>query len=147
MHQFNRAGTQEAQITAVRFVDAEGAVCEEVETGEPLMMEMRYVAHRPIFNPEMGFAIFREDGVQVNGPNNIVGGLPLEKIEGEGILRYHIETLPLIAGQYFVSAAIHDGDKPIMYDYHVQAYPLRVRGGSAERQGIVRLPAYWEHIN
>lgn len=144
---FERSGTFEAEITQVRFLNGAGEATTTFKTGEQMTMEMRYVAHRPIPTPDMGFGIFREDGIHVNGTSNRLGGLMIEQIVGEGILRYHIESLPLLPGSYYVSAAIQDGMQPYAYDFHVQAYRFLVEpGGTREIHGLIALPASWEWL-
>ena len=142
---FERNGTHEAEITQVRFLNQEGEPTTTFKTGDAMTMEMTYLAHRPIFGPDMGFAIFREDGIHINGTSNRLGGVIIDKIEGEGKLRYHINSLPLLPGSYLVSAAIQDGEQPHAYDFHVQAYRFLVEpGGSRELHGLIALPATWE---
>lgn len=144
---FHRAGTREAEITGVRFLNAAGAETEMFRTGEALTIEMAYVAHRPIDRPELGFGIFREDGVQINGTSNRHWDYPIPVIHGPGLLRYHIPNLPLMPGGYAVSAAIQDADRPLIYDFHVRAYHFRVEpGGVRQMDGLLALPAEWEWL-
>ncbi len=141
----NRSGTYEAEITDVKFLDQEGNEQTTFFTGEPLTMALCYIAHRPITNPEIGFAIFHEN-VQLTGDNNRNGGCEIEQIEGEGILSYHIKSLNLLPGRYQVSAAIHDSVMPVPYDFHDRAYQLNIETkDSLTSQGILSLPAGWQH--
>ena len=142
---FERWGSYEAEINAVRFLDENDEAQDVFMTGAKMTIEMQYVAHRPIKQPEMGFAIFREDGVHVNGPNNRLAGHEIDEINGAGVLRYNIQRLPLLPGEYLVSAAIQDGVMPQAYDFHSQAYRFRVaEGGTPEVQGLIELDATWE---
>ncbi len=141
---FTRSGTGEIEITSTRFLDAQGEPQETFATGEPMTIEIGYLAHKPIPNPEFGLAIFRQDGVQVNGPNTKVAGVDLGIIEGEGVLRYEIEQLPLLPATYLVTTAVHDGRSHQCYDFHKQAYSFQVSQGiSHELDGVVLLPARW----
>jgi ABC-type polysaccharide/polyol phosphate transport system ATPase subunit len=141
----NRSGTYEAEITRVRFLDGAGNEQLTFFSGEPLTMELRYMAHRPIANPEIGFAIFHEN-LQLTGDNNRQGGCMVPQIEGEGTILYHIENLSLLPGRYQVSAAIHDSVMPVPYDFHDRAYRLTIMTKkSFIPQGIVHLSADWQH--
>jgi lipopolysaccharide transport system ATP-binding protein len=139
-----RSGSGEIEINDTRFLDANGQPQETFATGDPMTIEICYVAHQPIPNPEFGLAIFRQDGVQVNGPNTKVAGVDLGIIEGAGIVRYVIDSLPLLPATYLVTTAVHDGRSHQCYDYHKQAYSFRVtQGGTQELDGLIVLPARW----
>ena len=141
---FSRSGTGEIEITSTRFLDAQNEPQETFATGESMTIEIGYMAHKPVPNPEFGLAIFRQDGVQVNGPNTQLAGVDLGIIEGEGLLRYEIEQLPLLPATYLVTTAVHDGRSHQCYDYHKQAYSFRVVPGMAqETDGLVAMFAQW----
>lgn len=142
---FRRWGTGEVEITGVRFLDADGCERPAFQTGAAVTIEIGYVAHQPVYEPEFGLAIFRQDGLHVNGPNNRQAGLRLGWLEGAGVLCYTMERLPLLPAVYRVTAAVHDNEMTRAYDYHEQAYPfLVVAGGTRESHGLVEIPAAWE---
>jgi ABC-type polysaccharide/polyol phosphate transport system ATPase subunit len=140
-----RAGTGEVEITAVRFLNGRGEESDHFLTGEAMTIEMHYTAHKPIHKPEFGIAIHREDGVQVNGPNTQTGNIPIDVVDGPGIVRYHIPKLPLLPARYFVTTAVHDSAFPKPYDHHDKAYMFQVlAGGTRELFGLVEIDATWE---
>lgn len=142
--EFERWGTGDIQITSVRFLDENGEVQQRFRTGDPLTIEMTYKAYRPINEPEFGLAIYRQDGVHINGPNNQLAGLKMGTVTGSGVVRYRIEKLPLLPSRYEVTAAIHDSYRSHAFDYHKRAYSFRVvAGGSDEIHGLLELPASW----
>lgn len=141
---FERFGDQEIEITAVRFLDADGQERQMFQTGEPMTIEMAYVAHKPVPDPEFGLAIFRQDGVHVNGPNTQQAELEMGTVHGPGIVRYEVKRLPLLPAHYKVTTAVHDSRVPHCYDYHKEAYSFRVvPGGTRELDGLIELPATW----
>ena len=142
---FRRWGTRQIEITDVRLLDAAGQDTTVFRTGDALTVEMAYVAHEPIEEPEFGLALHSQDGVHITGPNNRIGGLHLGVIAGPGRVRYHIRQLPLLPGRYQLTAAVHDSAEPIAYDYHEEAYSFRVvEGGTDEKEGLIVLDAAWE---
>jgi ABC-type polysaccharide/polyol phosphate transport system ATPase subunit len=142
---FERWGTGEIEITAVRFLNGAGDEQKTFQTGDPLTIEMAYMAHQPIREPEFGLAIHHQSGAHVNGPNSRLANLITGTIEGEGRIRYHIEHLPLLPARYEVTAAIHDSRLSHAYDYHKQAYQFQVKPkGNGEIEGIMAIPATWE---
>jgi ABC-type polysaccharide/polyol phosphate transport system ATPase subunit len=142
---FVRWGTGDMEITGVRFLDQSGQERRTFKTNDQMVVEMAYRAHKPITEPEFGFAIFHRNGAHVNGPNSRLGGLETGVVSGDGLVRYHIERLPLLPGQYRLTAAIHDSVRGMAYDYHKEAYPLEViTGGTKESHGLVEMQAHWE---
>ncbi|MGB1249164.1 MAG: ABC transporter ATP-binding protein [Candidatus Promineifilaceae bacterium] len=140
----SRSGTFEAEILQVKFLNEAGEQPEAFRTGELLIIEMQYVAHRPIKNPEIGFAIYHGD-TQLTGSNNQVTGFEIAQIDGAGFFRYIIPNLPFLPGKYFVSAGIHDDESPLAHDYHHLAYSFSVEAGSGQgTQGLLDLAASWE---
>ena len=106
---------------------------------------MAYVAHKPVQNTVFGLAIFRTDGLHVNGPNMRHAGLEMGLVQGAGVLRYRVDRLPLLPAQYRITVAVYDSFIKRPFDHHDRAYPLRViGGGTKEIDGVVSLPAVWE---
>jgi len=142
---FQRWGSREIEITAVRLLDGAGRPADGFKTNDPLVVEMAYIAHEPVQDPVFGLAIFRTDGLHVNGPNVRHAGLEMGLVQGAGVLRYQVEHLPLLPAQYKITVAVYDSFIKRPFDHHDQAYPLRViGGGTKEIDGVVALPAVWE---
>lgn len=142
---FKRLGTGSVEITMVRLLDEDEEEEEVFHTGDAMTIEIRYFAHKPVENPEFGLAIYRQDNVQVSGPNTQFSGFPIDKIEGPGIVRYCISQLPLLPANYVISVAVHDTHYGITYDHHDKAYEFQVgSGGTREIFGLVEIPANWE---
>ena len=141
---FERWGTGEIEITNVRLLNAQGEESNTFITGEAMSIEMEYLAHQTIPNPEFGLAIFRQDGLHINGPNTRLANVDLGDVEGSGIICYAIEHLPLLPARYQLTVAIHDSRYPRCYDYHKEAYSFRINpGGTEETDGVVELTAQW----
>lgn len=141
--EFQRLGTQEIEITQVRLLDEQDEEQAAFMTGRPLTVEIHYMAHKPVDNPEFGLAFYRQDGVQINGPNTQFAGLSIERVAGPGVVRYCIPHLPLLAAQYVISVAVHNSRYALTYDHHDKAYEFQVSGGSREIFGMVEIPATW----
>lgn len=142
---FRRWGTREVEITAVRILNAAGNEQTIFRTGDAITLEMSYEAHRPVPEPEFGLAIFRQDGVHLNGPNSRLAGLETGVVSGRGVVRYRIDSLPLLPALYQVTMAIYSSRSPEAYDHHDRAYSFRViGGGNTEIDGLLELPATWE---
>lgn len=138
-----RWGSGKVQITEVRLLDGEGQEKQHFRTGESLTVEMRYQAEEQVERPVFGLAIHRSDGLHITGPNTQFAGQETPWIEGEGIVRYNVPSLPLLEGRYFISVAAHNREDTEMYDYHDRLYPFRVLYSKGERYGILSMKGEW----
>jgi ABC-type polysaccharide/polyol phosphate transport system ATPase subunit len=145
-HQPKRFGSREAEITEVMLLDAEGRDRLMLTLGEPMSIVMRYRAHQRVDQPMFGFAIHRNDGLHVCGPNNVFAQSNIAFIEGDGEMRFTVDRLPLLAGTYYLTVALHDHTGTHTYDHHDMSYRFRVQQGNLnDRYGVVYLPGHWEH--
>ena len=140
----SRWGSGEVEITRVEFLDGRGNPCHTFRTGERMLARIHYLAHRRIERPVFGVAIYRDDGVHVNGPNTKTSDYPIGYIEGEGSIDYVVDSLPLLEGEYQFSAAIYDYSCTHPYDHHERMYSFKVRRGQVkDAYGVFYIPCEW----
>ncbi len=139
-----RWGTGKLVIEGVRLLDETGQERMHFHPGEPLTVEIRYCAKVRIPEPVFGLAIHRTDGVHVTGPNTAFAGCQIPWVEGPGVVRYRVPSLPLLEGSYQISLAAHNREDTEMFDYHDRLYLLRVLAPLAgERYGLMTLQGEW----
>ena len=142
----DRWGSGEVEIVGVDLLGPDGAPRFVVGAAGPLTVRVRYLAHRRVDAPVFGLAIHRDDGLHVNGPNTLDGGLEIPFVEGPGAVHYRVQALPLLAGAYELSASCYDRTCTHPYDHHHRRFPFRVHaGGVRERLGLVHVAARWAH--
>jgi lipopolysaccharide transport system ATP-binding protein len=140
----NRWGSGEVRITRVEFLDDRGRPQGVFQTGARFVMRMHYEAHTPIPQPVFGVAIYHRNGLQINGPNNRFGGFEIPQIAGRGYVDYVVDELPLLAGEYMVTAAVYDHAMLHAYDHRDRQFPLTVHTDRiAEQFGTVLIPSHW----
>jgi len=141
----SRWGSGEAQVVGVDFL-VEAEPVEIAESGAPLEMRVRYRASTRIERPVVGLAITDAEGTVITGPNTRLSGYALPDLEGPGAVSYVIDALPLLPGEYFVTAAIYDYSCRHPYDHRERVRRLVVAPGmDGQRSGVVRFPARWSH--
>ncbi len=142
-----RWGTMQAQISAVEFLDLHDSTADYFVPGETLKVRIHYIAAERVVKPAFGLAIYRSDGVHVNGPNSVREKFPISAIEGAGYVDYTLAPLLLTPGHYELTAAIYNRDSTVAMDHHHRMYGFEVRllSGNAE-EGLVHLPASWRHV-
>lgn len=144
-----RWGSGEVELIDVRFLDQEGREKSVFVTGERLRVEMRYVAHKRVQEPVFGMAFHSSEGAWINGSNTRTSGHTIDWVEGEGVVTYCLESLPLLEGSYLFTATVYDfsGEVPRAYDHLDRTRVLQVQRGSQTKEtlGMVFIPCSWEH--
>jgi ABC-type polysaccharide/polyol phosphate transport system ATPase subunit len=136
-------GTKEAVITAVRLMGAGGEPVERISSGEPLLVEIDYRAHRQIADPVFGFALTKSDGTLCCGSNTIIDNCPIPLIEGAGTMRLRFESLPLIQGKYYFSFSLHTRDHKTSYHRMDNWFSIWVEC-ARKAEGVANLDCAWE---
>ncbi len=141
----NRFGTQEMTIDAVRMLSVEGAELSELTSGRALRISLRLTARGGAINdPIVGVAIHRAaDGVVCYDTSTEASGLRLGTVEGELGVELEFERLDLLPGDYLIDVGVYRPDWEFAYDFHWQAYPLKVVGSQSDK-GVFRPPHRWE---
>jgi len=140
---FERELGQSAQILGVVFHRSDGQPSSEFESGEDLIIEIRYWAHRRIENPVFGMAIYGRNRAHVTGFNTRTNGHAIDFIEGEGTIFCRMPRLALNDGVYSLTVELHDLEYTEVYDRHPERYKFLVGTGREHPWGLVKLPAEW----
>ncbi len=144
-----RWGTREVEITKVRFLGVDGQEKSCFVTGEPLQVQIYYIAHRRIKDPVFGMAFHSSEGAWINGSNTRTSDYRIDWVEGEGVVTYRLDSLPLLEGSYLFTAVVYDfdGQVPRAYDHLDKAFVIQVRPGSKVKEtlGMIYIPCQWEH--
>jgi lipopolysaccharide transport system ATP-binding protein len=138
----NRFGTLELEITTVRLLDDAGRTIEEIEPGDPLIVEMEYRCSRPIASPHFGLTISRPDGFSCYDITTAADGHVLPTLDGSGRIEIRLDRLDLVGGDYFVNVSAHEREWSYSYDSHWHVYPVRIRSARKDR-GVLRVPHSW----
>ncbi|KPV49703.1 ABC transporter, partial [Kouleothrix aurantiaca] len=141
----NRHGTREVGITRVELLDSAGQERLIFQTHAPLTVRIHYHARQRIARPVFGMAIHHENGVWVYGPNTHFDNVDIPEVHGEGYVDFIIPQLPLLAGRYLISAAVHDQSELHAYDVHDRRFRMIVQSDDVrDRYGMFSIPHRWE---
>jgi lipopolysaccharide transport system ATP-binding protein len=97
-------------------------------TGEPLVIEIGYTAHKPMESPAFGIYLFGSEGLCYMGSNTSIDNFPIKTLIGNGKVYYRIDQLPLLTGIYRLRIDIWDKHMG-MRDKNTEAAYLHVKGG------------------
>ncbi len=136
------AGTGEVRIDSVRILDDTGRERAVLRTGEGLLVAVTFRTTEPVDDPIFGVAIHRDDGVYVYGPNTGFDHVLKGRYHGIYTFYLHYPSIPLLHGNYRVSAAVFDAGHVHAYVWHNELYAFRVEQ-DIEDHGIVAIPHAW----
>jgi lipopolysaccharide transport system ATP-binding protein len=138
----NRMGSLELEIAAVRFLDGEGREINEFRAGNPLRIEIDFLATRRILAPIFQVYVFREDDLVCCDLNTEGTELKAAQVEGPGQVSLCLERFDLKAGHYYVDVGSYAQNWAYAYDYHSSLYPLVITGQGGETHR--NAPHHWE---
>ncbi|HEB12129.1 MAG TPA: ABC transporter ATP-binding protein [Actinobacteria bacterium] len=142
----SRWGSGEIKIKAVRLLDEKGTAKPLFITGEPFTVEIDYEAKEEISRPVFGVAIHSREGIHINGTNTKFYKTIFDTIKGEGTVRYSVNELPLLKGNYVLSAVVYDYACLHAYDHHDKCYLFNVSSGELSDYGVFHIPCSWTLI-
>lgn len=147
-----RAGTGEAHITALEFLDADGRAKDVVHSGDAVVLRLHYDVREPINSPYFGVLIATEFGTVIAHPNSWSAGLEIPRVaRGAGSVDLRIEHLNLMPGSYPITLWMNRHSDSVSIDYldqcaalNVVAPPENVLGRPLERRtGSVFFDSTW----
>ncbi len=137
-------GSGEVEFLAVQLLNGDGRITEKVNSFAPLTVAVTFRTLKPVTDPILGVALFRNDGVYVYGPNTRFDNV--EQMVGvyDGVYSYfiHYPSLPLLEGTYRLSVAAYDKNHIKPHIWHNQLYEIRV-SSAVEDHGLVHIDHDW----
>ena len=123
----NRWGSGEVEIKNVTFCDGSLKEKTTFETGERVLIRIKYYAHEEIRNPVFGIGFFRDDGLYCYGTNTAIDGHVIDVVHGEGSIWVECISLVLLPGFYFLDVAVFSKDGRYTFDFLHWVYSFKVR--------------------
>jgi ABC-type polysaccharide/polyol phosphate transport system ATPase subunit len=102
-----RFGSGEVILKRVSLVDFEGNELVALGAGSSVAVEMDVEVRVPQDDFVFGVGIYHADGTCVYGTNTDLEGLLPKRIETNGLVRFVMPSLELVAGSYRIDAAVH----------------------------------------
>lgn len=142
-----RWGSKEIEITKIEFLNNEDMPKDIFKIGDALKIRIFYAAKKKIKEPVFGLALYREDGLHINGPNTKSSDYYIESVEGTGFIDYVIDSIPLQPGVYFLTVAILDYSLRHDYDHWHRCLTLNIIENEKirEKNGVVLFSAEWRN--
>lgn len=140
-----RWGSKEVEIKRIEFLNKEDTPKDTFKIGDYIKIRIHYSAKKKIRKPVFGIALYREDGLHINGPNTKTSDYNIDSVEGTGFIDYVIDSIPLQPGIYFITVAILDYACLYDYDHWHRCLTLNIIENEKikEKDGVVHLSAGW----
>jgi hypothetical protein len=140
----NQSGSRAIQIISVGLLDGHGQTTRSFDTGGPMTLDIQLLVHQDVGDFVCGMAIRRGDGLLLAGTNTLLDHVTLSSRPPGRIIsvRYEIDSLPLLAGGYFLQVSAHDTTGSVMYDFSDPAASFHVdnMGGHV---GLLEMHGGW----
>ncbi len=136
-------GTGDAQITSMTVTDFSGVDVDVVETGAALRITLQLNAHMRVEAPIVRVSIDTLQGQHVWASSTQHGQSRLRVLDGPATAVIDVPSLPLLDGQYTLSAVILDATGTTELDHHRNWKRLDVHDRGIHDSGIVHIPATW----
>ena len=115
----NHFGSFETIITEAFFVNSKNKKTNTLECGENVTIEIHYQIKKPQSGYNFGMGFYTAAGELVFGTNMNIDGVFPTKLPEEGIVRFCINELNLLEGEYRLQLAIVNSDQePLDYYRH-----------------------------
>jgi ABC-type polysaccharide/polyol phosphate transport system ATPase subunit len=147
--EYPRWGTGEIEVTAMGMFDDTNEQSHVFRTGRPFAVRLEYKALKDTRQPVFGLGIYRSDGTYVNGSNHQWRDEPIElehvAAGEEGTVEMSFDSMPLLAGQYYLTTFLYDHSKasPTAIDHREHAITFEVVDGAKHQHGLLYLPTRW----
>ncbi len=135
-------GTGEIRIERVLFHSGDQKPIDSFEWGGDLFATVYYQAERPVADPVFGFSISDDEGRIVHGSNTAIAGVAIDHVEGEGTVTLHLREIPMAAGLYLFSFAVHSSDHRINYHRLDNSFPINIECDH-DFEGYAYMPSEW----
>ncbi|MBQ9827767.1 MAG: ABC transporter ATP-binding protein [Lachnospiraceae bacterium] len=113
----NRWGTREIEMTKIRVTNKDGVEQSVFRQGDDMKIIVDYQVNSPCENVDMGFGIFRVDGLNIYGTNTRLERVPEFNITKSGQAVIDLYDLQLLPGQYIIYLAL-EGDMSKSIDFY-----------------------------
>jgi len=147
---YPRWGSGEVEITEVKMFNGNNEERYVFQTGEKVVITIKYTVKKDVKRPVFGIGLFRSDGTYITGANHMWHRNPehIERLqEGEeGTIECIIPGFPLLKGNYYLTLYCYNHSllAPTPIDHVEKAVKFKVIENEIIEHGIVSIPTNWK---
>ena len=102
-----RFGNRDIEFTQIEMRNAQGQVKSVFYSGEPIFIVAQYRCNKKQIESNVGFAIYRSDGIHCYGTNTMIEHHACIKMREKGEVQASIEQMNLLPGEYNLDIAAY----------------------------------------
>ena len=138
----NHFGNGDVIITKTIFTDKEGKETKNLVQGEKYSIDMYYEIIRGGNKCNFGMGFFSVNNIQIFGTNMFLDNVFRDEFPSKGCVKFMIESLPLLTGEYKLSVAVINEDATPL-DYYRNYMEFSVTSQS-KAVGISNVKHVWK---
>lgn len=119
-------GAKEVEIAGARLLRGQAPLAGPVFAGDILTIEVDLLAHEPVEDPVVSFALHDGTNQFVFGGDTAREGVRLGSLSGATRVRFRLGPMPFTGGKYWVTLAVHSRDHQHVYHVQDQRYSFEV---------------------
>ena len=139
----NRWGTGDARINSIELLNHDGTIAQVIESNAGAQIRFQISAHTRIESPILRVQITRLNGDVVWATSTQRGTNTMRVLDGAATATLNIESIKLLEGTYFVSAAITDSTTTTEFDHCENWLRFNVHKTNVFDEGIVAINSTW----
>ncbi|MGU3471612.1 ABC transporter ATP-binding protein [Paenibacillus sp. D51F] len=138
----DRWGNKKISIEQVQISNINHQIQRSFQTNEGFVIQIHYKVRTEFQNAVFGIGIFTPNRVCCYGTNTYIDKINIKTLPPSGIVEFKVESLNLVAGEYWLDVAIHHEDgEP--YDYISKELSFQVHNINPDT-GIAWLDHEWK---
>lgn len=104
----NRFGLKYIEITRALIRNNKGKETTVLRGGESADIEIYYKVNKPLREYVFGMGFYTLEGLCLYGSNTQLDDIKVNHTTNEGVVKYHIDSMPLLTGIYGLNVAVVD---------------------------------------
>ncbi|MZK53459.1 ABC transporter ATP-binding protein [Clostridium beijerinckii] len=104
----NRFGLRYVEITKALIRNSKGEETTVLRGGESADIEIYYKVNKPLEEYVFGMGFYTLEGLCLYGSNTQLDDIKVSHTRDKGVVKYHIDSIPLLTGIYGLNVAVVD---------------------------------------
>jgi len=136
-----------AEIIDINFLNKDGKVVNVTQTGNSLLVQVKYKIHKPIREINIGIGLYSETNERIFGYNTQMDNFRIEN--DSSLLNLYFDSLPILRGTYYLNAVCFGQVEQTCYDLKLKFKTLKVfsSGLKNKYRGLFDIKHKWKNQN
>jgi lipopolysaccharide transport system ATP-binding protein len=133
--------SREVAITALEFIDKNGAASSNFVTGDPMTVRVRYDVREAVPGLDFSIIIYSDAGVYCYATDTKSKNFSPDRTTGKHALDFIVDRIPMLDGVYYITIAA-GAPSGTSFDWHEKKYSFFVHKDSQDL-GLFEIACRW----